>query len=229
MEEKHPHPHESELEREFELERMVLFSDAIFAIAITLMIIDVKWPDLPADMKGIDLGRLLRPTILRLAVFVISFFVVGRAWKVHLRLFRQLKTYNQGLLNLNLFFLLFIVVFPFSASGMYEHSREGFVFPYLFYMFNVSAVALTDFLMAYYILRRKPQLSIRGQEEEKKFILIRAEYNAIASLLPFILMVLIAIIFPGNTQYLTYAFGAYAIGLSVSNRRVRKFKPKTTN
>lgn len=99
----HPHPHSQpppqptapELEREFELERMILFSDAIFAIAITLMAIDIKWPEIPENLKGVDLGKLLHPTVTQFIIFVISFLFVGRAWKLHLRLFRQLNQYNQ--------------------------------------------------------------------------------------------------------------------------------------
>src|SRR5580693_7982574 len=124
----HKQPH-SELEREFELERMILFSDAIFAIAITLMVIDVKWPEIPEDLKGVDIRRLLHPTVVQFVIFTISFFFVGRAWKLHLRLFRQLKNYNQGLLNLNLLYLFFIVIFPFTASGILGHVRNGFVYP----------------------------------------------------------------------------------------------------
>jgi uncharacterized membrane protein len=223
-----PRVPETELEREFELERMILFSDAIFAIAITLMVIDIKWPDLPEDLKGVDLGKLLHPTITQFVIFVISFAVVGRAWKVHLRLFRQLKSYDQGLLNLNLLFLFFIVIFPFTASGMFAHTRDGFPYPFLFYIFNVSAVGLIDFLIARYIFSKKPRLSVPGQEEEKKFILLRARSNAMAALLAFIIMSLVAIIHPGNTGTLAYAFFAYPIMLFISNRKVRKFKPKTT-
>jgi uncharacterized membrane protein len=226
--EKHPHPPSPELEREFELERMVLFSDAIFAIAITLMVIDVKWPDPPESMKGVDLSKLLHPTIIQFIIFVISFSFVGRAWKVHLRLFRQLRTYDQGLLNLNLLFLFFIVIFPFTASGMFAHTRDGFVYPFLFYMFNASAVGVTDFLIARYIFKIRPGLSVRGQEEEKKFILIRAKANATAATLAFAVMVLAAIIYGGNIDKVAYAFCVYPILLFVSNRRVRKFKPKTT-
>jgi uncharacterized membrane protein len=228
MSEKHLHASGPELEREFELERMILFSDAIFAIAITLMVIDVKWPEIPESVKGVDLGKLLHPTIIQLVVFVISFFVVGRAWKIHLRLFRQLKTYNQGLLNLNLVFLLFIVLFPLTASGFYGHFRDGFALPFLFYLFDVSGVGLTDYLIARYIFKVKPQLSIPGQEEEKKFILTRAKYNAMGTLLAFLLLALVAIIFPGNTEYLEYAFCAYPVSIFISNKKVRKYKPTTT-
>ncbi|HUB62491.1 MAG TPA: TMEM175 family protein [Puia sp.] len=228
MADKHPHPHESEVEREFELERMILFSDAVFAIAITLMVIDVKWPDIPGNLKGVDFDKLLHPTIIQFIIFVISFAFVGRAWKVHLRLFRQLRTYDQRLLNFNLLFLFFIVIFPFTASGMFAHTQAGFVYPFLFYMFNVSAVGITDFLIARYIFRIRPGLSVRGQEEEKKFILIRAKFNAMAATLAFIIMFLVAISYPGNTDNVAYAFCAYPILVFISNRRVRKFKPKTT-
>jgi uncharacterized membrane protein len=228
MADKHPHPPSPELEREFELERMILFSDAIFAIAITLMVIDIKWPDLPEDLKGVDLAKLLHPTVVQFVIFVISFAFVGRAWKVHLRLFRQLRTYDQGLLNLNLLFLFFIVIFPFTASGMFAHTHDGFVYPFLFYMFNASAVGVTDFLIARYIFRIKPGLSVRGQEEEKKFILIRGKANATAATLAFVVMLLVAIIYGGNTDKVAYAFCVYPILIFVSNRRVRKFKPKTT-
>jgi uncharacterized membrane protein len=232
----HPHPHSQpppqptapELEREFELERMILFSDAIFAIAITLMVIDIKWPEIPENLKGVDLGKLLHPTVTQFIIFVISFLFVGRAWKLHLRLFRQLKQYNQVLLNLNLLYLFFIVIFPFTASGMLGHVRDGFPYPFLLYVFNMSGVGVSDYLISHYIFKARPDLSFGGQDAEKKFILIRARYNAIASTLIFFFMLAVAIRFPGNTDYLAYAFCAYPFAVIVANKKIRKLKPKTT-
>src|SRR6185312_6272512 len=48
----HPTPPATSLEKEFELERMILFTDPVFAIAITLLIIDIKWPALPDNIKS---------------------------------------------------------------------------------------------------------------------------------------------------------------------------------
>jgi uncharacterized membrane protein len=228
MSEKHSHSPASELEREFELERMIFFSDAIFAIAITLMVIDVKWPEIPESVKGVDILRMLNPTIVQFVVLIISFFVVGRAWKLHLRLFRQLKNYNQVLINLNLFFLFFIVIFPFTASGIVGHIRNGFAYPYLFYVFNMTGVGFTDFLITRYIFKVKPDLSIRGQEEEKKFIYTRAKYNAGANVLVFFILLLVAILFPGNSKYLAFGFCVYPLAIRISNNKLKKFKPKTT-
>ena len=149
MTQKHPHGDtqpRSTLEKEFELERMILFSDAVFAIAITLMVIEIKWPEIPDNLKGVDLSQLFRPTILQFIVFVLSFFYIGRAWGQHLRLFRLLKTYDQGLINRNLRFLFFVVTFPFTASGLFGHIKTGFIFRRCFlYLFNVAAVAIAHF------------------------------------------------------------------------------------
>ena len=233
MSEKHPHaqPHSTlerpAIEREFELERMILFSDAIFAIAITLMVIDVKWPDMPESLRGVDVGKLMHPTVVEIFIFVISFLFVGRAWKLHLRLFRHLKQYNQVLLNLNLLYLFFIVIFPFTASGMLGHVRDGFPYPFLLYVFDMAGVGVSDYLITRYIFKVKPDLSIRGEDAEKKHILIRARYNAVASILVFLFMLAVAIRFPGNTDYLAYAFCVYPLAVMIANRKIRKLKPKT--
>src|SRR5215472_12474826 len=96
---------ESILEKEFELERVSLFSDAVFAIAITLLVIDIKWPEMPENMAHIQFDRTLGQLVFSFSGFVLSFFLIGRYWTVHLRLFRLVRKYDQGLINRNLLLL----------------------------------------------------------------------------------------------------------------------------
>jgi uncharacterized membrane protein len=218
----------SKLEKEFELERMVLFSDAVFAIAITLMVIDIKWPEIPESVKGVDLYKLFRTTIFQFIVFVISFFYIGRAWGQHLKLFRLLRTYDQGLINRNLRFLFFIVVFPFTASGPFGHVRSGFVLPLLLYMFNMMAVSVSQFMMIRYIFRKKPALSVPGEEAEKKYIYLRWKYMATIMASLFLLMILASLIFPDNADYVSYVFLLIPFCITYMNRKTLKYKPTTT-
>src|SRR5436305_1260155 len=106
MTNKHQH---STLKKEFELERLILFSDAVFAIAITLLIIDIKFPELPEKNVQGNTIELMKPTILSFVAFAMSFFFIGRIWSKHLRLFSLLRKYDQGLISRNLLFLFFIV------------------------------------------------------------------------------------------------------------------------
>lgn len=239
MAQKHPHPeheqsshsnHESnsKLEREFELERMILFTDAVFAIAITLVAIDIKWPEIPADIKGVDLYQLFAPTATQFLVFVFSFFYIGRAWSQHLNLFRLLRTYDQHLINLNLRFLFFIVIVPFTGSGPFGHVRTGFVLPLLLYMFNLLAVAGTQFRICRYIFRKKPGLSVPGEEARKQYIYVRGKYLAMMLAAIFLIMILAALLFPGHPNYVGYVFLLIFAGSLYMNRKTRKYKPKTT-
>jgi uncharacterized membrane protein len=98
------------------LERIVFFSDAVMAIAITLLAIDLKVPEIDTLTAAAELPMRLRALGPQFMSFVISFFVIGIYWTSHHRYFRFIKRYDGGLIALNMLFLLFIVLMPFVAS-----------------------------------------------------------------------------------------------------------------
>jgi uncharacterized membrane protein len=213
------------LEKEFELERVILFSDAVFAIAITLLIIDIKWPEVE-HVAGENTLKLVQPMLFSFAAFVISFFFIGRFWSLHLQLFRLLHKYNQGLIKRNLFFLFFIVTFPFTAAGLAGHVKSGFLLPLYLYFLNLAAVSATHFLLVRYIVRQKPLLAVEGFAAEKKYFYFRSLYMTIALGATFLLLIIADVIFDGKMEYVTWTPAFVAVFLLISRRKVKKYKPK---
>src|SRR5688572_2585814 len=83
------------------LDRIVFFSDAVIAIAITLLALDIRLPELdePNGAALRDALWDLRPNYLS---YLISFFVIGMYWQVHHRIFREVRRYDERLVWLNL-------------------------------------------------------------------------------------------------------------------------------
>lgn len=213
------------LEKEFELERVMLFSDAVFAIAITLLVIDIKFPDLPENLAGVKILHYFRPTIFGLLAFIISFFFIGRSWSIHLQLFRMLKTYDQGLINRNLFFLFFIATFPFTASGVAGHVQTGFTLPFHLYVFNIMMVTVSHLFLCRYILYGKTKLALEGHEAEKKYLYIRSLYTAISVAAIFVLAVLITVFFPSNANLIAFLGVFMGVAFNIARRKANKYKP----
>lgn len=219
-------PSEMTLEKEFELERMILFTDAVFAIAITLLVIDIKWPDLREVQIGIDQLHLFKPTIFGFFAFATSFLYIGRSWSVHLRLFRLVKKYDQGLINRNLFFLFFIVVFPFTNSGLTEHNSEVFVLPVILYLINLAFLGYAHFRLCRYILIEKPSLSVDGRKAEKNFVYTRGRYMMFVTATGPVAAVGLWLLFPQNPSYVLFSFVFVILGLRVIKRRLRTILSK---
>jgi uncharacterized membrane protein len=114
-------PEKRGLDNEKVLGRILAFSDGVFAFAITLLIIDVR---LPAGISSSDLSSALRELWPNYLSFLLSFFVIGLYWTAHVRLFRDIIRYDQNLIWLDLLFLLFIVVIPFSTSVLSLHVSQ---------------------------------------------------------------------------------------------------------
>ncbi len=129
-----------ELKKEFQLERLILFSDAVFAIAITLLVIEIKVPELHEDFSDALLGPELLHLVPKFIGFLISFFIIGLYWTIHHQMFGFVVNYDRKLLWLNLFFLMSIVLMPFS-SGLYgEYSVPQALnmhLPYGIYVANI--------------------------------------------------------------------------------------------
>ncbi|MGC4101155.1 TMEM175 family protein [Ferruginibacter sp.] len=150
----------NELKKEFQIERMILFSDAIFAIAITLMVIEIKVPVIEQDVTDKALLKALGHLVFKFTGFLISFFIIGLYWTVHHRMFSFVENYNGRLLWLNLLFLLSIVLMPFS-SGLYgEYSNHiDVVVPYAFYVFNICLTGYLNYRLWKYIGDPKHQIA----------------------------------------------------------------------
>jgi uncharacterized membrane protein len=98
-------------------ERLLFFSDAVFAIAITLLAIDIR---LPQDHGAADLGRRISSLTPQVVAYAISFFQLAQFWNAHHQLFRHIVQYDAALIWLNMVFLLLIAFLPVPTSVLGE-------------------------------------------------------------------------------------------------------------
>src|SRR6476469_9692160 len=100
----------------FQIERIAFFSDAVFAIAITLLIIEVKAPVYTSETtSGQALGELLHliPEFIGVGI---TFALIAMNWRRNHQLFGILEDYNGKLITLNLLTLVGVIFLPFSTS-----------------------------------------------------------------------------------------------------------------
>jgi uncharacterized membrane protein len=101
--------------------RLEAFSDGVFAVAITLLALNLT-VDGPGHGSLADQLRHQWPSF---AAYVVSFFVIGITWVNHHDLFKAFARVDRALLFLNLVLLMFIVAIPFATSTMASYLRTG--------------------------------------------------------------------------------------------------------
>lgn len=118
--------HEPETGLSFE--RVVFFSDAVFAIVITLLVLELKVPHITEHTDS-ALRHALVELLPSVMGFVISFLIIGLMWTEHHRIFRYIDNYNAGLLWRNLLLLLCVSFVPFPTALFSENfwSQSAFV------------------------------------------------------------------------------------------------------
>jgi len=119
-----PHDEESTTASSKETGRVEAFSDGVFAIAITLLILDIKVPH--ASESDVGLGTLLLRQWPSYVAFLASFATIGIMWINHHRLFTHIVRSSHALLLLNSLLLLGVVVVPFPTALVAEYfGHEG--------------------------------------------------------------------------------------------------------
>jgi uncharacterized membrane protein len=126
------------------LGRLHAFSDAVFAIAITILIVSVV---IPEGTTKFNLNSVLSALWPNYLAFLISFFVIGIYWIGHVRQFQFIRKYDTGLLWLNLLFLLFIIIIPFTTSLLSRYLNQTSV---IIYAANIACVGYMSTLSWFY-------------------------------------------------------------------------------
>jgi len=104
------------------LDRLINFTDAVVAIAITLLILPLVSIGLPD--AGTTVWTLLSEQAGRIYSFAISFLVVAQMWRVHNRVFNALIRYDNRIFALNLLWLISIVFLPWPTALLGEATSE---------------------------------------------------------------------------------------------------------
>jgi uncharacterized membrane protein len=150
------------------MERMLFFSDAVFAIVITLLALEIRLPQ-AARLDDAGLRRALAELAPNFIAFAISFLVVGMFWLGHHRKFRFITRYDAVLLRLNLVMLLVVASVPFFTSVLSESGNRTAVVSYALVM---VAVALLSTLMSWYSLHRGRLVDPATGPRERRLILL---------------------------------------------------------
>ncbi|TKK73635.1 DUF1211 domain-containing protein [Kribbella jiaozuonensis] len=130
-------------------DRLVLFTDAVVAIAITLLVLPLV--DLVPEVRaeGGDAVSVVTDHWQEIFTFLLSFVVIANFWLGHHRLFEHVRAYNSAMIRLNLLWLLTIVVLPFPTEiiGAFPSNR----FTAGFYTGTILALSICQSAIAWMI------------------------------------------------------------------------------
>jgi uncharacterized membrane protein len=201
---------------ERELDRLIFFSDAVFAIVMTLLVLEIRVPEVPPHLAAAELPGKVLALEPKFFSYVLSFLVIGTYWIAHHQTFRYVKSYDRTLLWLNLLFLLSISFIPFPTGLLGGYG--GLRFTVIFYAASVGLARLLLALEWVYIINGPIQ---NGDDLDQRL----ARFHLIRSLaIPAVFVVSIGISFlsvPLAISSWVLMFLADALAWRLQRRRLR--------
>jgi uncharacterized membrane protein len=144
------------------LDRFSAFSDGVFAIAITLLVLELSVPPAAAGV-----AQALWEARYEFLGYLMSFSFIGGIWLTHSSLTRLMKDADLESSGMNLLLLLFVAVLPFSTNLLVTHLYSPDVeAAVLFYGVNVLLASLTLSLLMFYVAK-EPTLVVDGIADQR--------------------------------------------------------------
>jgi uncharacterized membrane protein len=191
-------------------QRLEAFSDGVFAIVITLLILDIRIPVVPSADLGPALVRIL-PQVL---TYILSFFIVGLYWHLHHQVAAQVKLIDGAFIWLNLVWLLFVSMLPFPTALLGRYPLQPI--PLTVYGINLILVNVTGFVILVYF-QRHPELRFTPMS--------RAELRAVAPIYVIVnTLYAVAIVSAWFFPWLSYGIYIFVL-LWVTARSIRRASP----
>lgn len=135
-----------------QLERIVFFSDAVFAIAITLLVIEIKVPHLDHTASEREFAIALVRLIPSFVGYFFSFLVIGAYWVGHHKIYGHIVDWNYGLVWRNILFLLAIAFMPFTTAFFSEYTTR--LVPIVLYASTFSLAGVLEIVLWRYAVNK---------------------------------------------------------------------------
>jgi uncharacterized membrane protein len=193
------------------LERLVFFTDAVVAIAITLLILPLVDAASNASDSNVGPAEFLSDHYWQILAFLISFAVIARLWVAHHRLFEHIAAYNAGVVWCSLGWAFTIVVLPLPTA-MTAQFDPGPVTIGFYVGTMLASSALLTLLML--VVRRNPALQAPGNPIARNVVL-----NSVSTTGLFLLALVIGVLVP--------ALNYFALFLLVFSGPVRRLLERT--
>ena len=134
----------------FEKTRIEALTDAMFAVTMTLLVLDLKLPERHSapQLEWPTVVSIIEP---RLLSYVVSFIVLCVFWTGHVRLMRLLRNTDHGFIWLNLLFLLATTFVPFTTSLGADYDLQVVD---IIYGANIALILGVQFLLWHHVLGR---------------------------------------------------------------------------
>jgi uncharacterized membrane protein len=176
-------------ERDPRLERLLFLSDGVYAIALTLLAVELVLPESAADLHGGALLDSLLESWPRVLAFLISFTVIANFWVGHNVLFQHVRRFDGGLMWLALLQLLCVAFIPYPTSVIGQHIVDPVAQQFYF-----ATLLLTGLVMATLWLYMNSGRRLVHPDLSQQFV--RRTY-LISLTLPAILLVLMGLVAVG--------------------------------
>lgn len=134
-------------------DRVEAFSDGIFAIILTLLVLELSVPFIADHSSLSQYAAAMAPLVSKVVSFALTFVLICIHWVGHHYFFRQIREATIGLVWLNNLFLLWICFMPFPTALLGDHPTDQF--PVLLYGVNQLLAALTFFALRSYARNHK--------------------------------------------------------------------------
>jgi uncharacterized membrane protein len=195
-------------------ERILFFSDAVFAIVITLLVLELKAPHIErAGFAEQAMQHELIELVPKFLGFVYSFFIVGMLWIEHHRIFRFIVNWDFGLIARNLLFLLFVAFIPFPTALFSENYYSHTAF--ILYASSFAVAALGKLWVWRYAVSKRDNMIASEVNDELVKQISRRSWAV-----PIVCVIAIGL------SFIAIAFGGFAFPLIpvVANLLYRKKK-----
>lgn len=171
--------------------RLESFSDCVFSIVMTLLIFDIKVPQLVQPFSDAALWQALEGVWPFILIYMLTFAVLSAFWINHHFLFESFaKSVDRRLNLLNLFYLMFVVFVPFTASlwGQYSTHQPAVIL----YGLNIFIIVCISIWMGAYI-RKTPELS---HDDINSRMIKQGQFRARITLTSYALGIILSFVHP---------------------------------